>query len=386
MNSTNDSLLIALPSQDEISSVVAYVQTVNDLSVTPLYQEGQVPPQIGFRVSAESSVESIEFRVPDPYVLRAALVPFRKIWMTCELSNYFRVRNIFARYMPTACHCYLDFMKQQYQGACQSKEHYKLAAQGSDFTGTDLAASDLIELALNCRMFHSGKNSTSGRYSANDFARFSQEVGPGRFEYMYTLSIYHVGLQATNLMEMAEFFLHELVRLSKTAELAIMPVEVPGTEEFEDNTRILRYSPGYSQIPSAPSEKLSHLLRENRFQIAANFFNFISSNFDDLAPAIVEADNIDDLLGTFGKCRSLKPILERDTEATLLPLQPGVIAFESNGTQIWCSNFNNIEENLLDLKQQLLLRSNWEPQRRPLWKLALQGYGIPFPLVPLTQT
>ncbi len=385
MNSTNDSIFRLCPSRDEMLSVATYAQTVNDLSVTPLYQEGQEPPQVGYEVSVDSSVESVEFRVPDPYVLRAALVPFRKIWMNREPSNYFKVRNIFARCMPDACRWYLDFMKQQYQGACQSTQHYRLAAQNSDFTGDELTASDLIELALNCRMFHSGRNNAAGRYTANDFTRHSQEVGPGRFEYMYTHSIYHVGLHATNLMEMAEFFLSEVLRGAEDSEFSMTNVEVPGTEEYEDNTRILRCSPGYSQIPSDPSEKLSHLLRENHFQSVANFFNFISSNLNDLVLAATETDNIDGLMKAFGKYRSPRPINLSDVEASSSPLQSSVIAFESNGTQIWCSDFDHIEDRFSDLKQQLLRRTNWGPKRRALWKMAMQGYGIPFPLARLNE-
>jgi hypothetical protein len=45
MDTPSESSFLGILSQEEIDEIAAYVQAVNDLSVTPLFEEGQPAPQ-----------------------------------------------------------------------------------------------------------------------------------------------------------------------------------------------------------------------------------------------------------------------------------------------------------------------------------------------------
>src|SRR5215204_6202459 len=118
--STNDWPLPSIPSQYEVDGISAYARAVFELSVSPMFQEGQPNPRIGQIQHNVGGPLRYEFSVPDPFVLTASLPPFRRIWMEREPSHYYDVCKILSRHVFPEARWYLHFMKDQFHGACES--------------------------------------------------------------------------------------------------------------------------------------------------------------------------------------------------------------------------------------------------------------------------
>jgi hypothetical protein len=308
--------------------------------------------------------------------------------MKKEPSYYYRVAGIFRKNLPEQCSWYLRSLSDQYKNSWKSDEHFERARKKDVTQGIDLlTAEQLINLALNTRLFHTGVGRKRSQKPAAQFEFLRDQIGPTRFEYMYANAIYHVALQSTNLMEMALFFLEEITRMPNTPGINVDVIEAPGTESFDDGTSIRRFSPGFSQIPDTQGEKLKIIRREAHYRNADIFLGYLSDNSEELASAISSIGTIDELLHRFNTRRSHEPLQigdERDeqNDSSTKDSIPRCNAFliEKKHSDIWCNNFDSLATLVLEIKSQLLGREEWRPSRRPLWTLAMQNNVIPFPI------
>jgi hypothetical protein len=98
MSSSDRDIRAKMLNHKEVIALINYLQAIRDLSATPLYADGQPNPTAHHFLSHKSVEERTEYCVPDPYVLRAALVPFRKLWLVNEPSRFQNVCNVLSKH------------------------------------------------------------------------------------------------------------------------------------------------------------------------------------------------------------------------------------------------------------------------------------------------
>ena len=86
------------PSQFEIDAIAHFVEAVRELRKSPFFIE----EHRSLSISNWGSKEGPRGQFPDPQIIRAALVPFRRVWNQNEFCYYIKVANILRRYIP-AC-------------------------------------------------------------------------------------------------------------------------------------------------------------------------------------------------------------------------------------------------------------------------------------------
>jgi hypothetical protein len=382
----NDWPFPTIPSQQEVDCISAYAQAVFELSVTPMFQEGQPHPRIGHKQDDVGGTFRIEFDVPDPFVLRASLPPFRRIWMESEPSHYFGVCNILSKHVFPESRWYLSFMRDQYTRARKSDDRLKHSLhEDTRNVSETLRAEDFVELLLNTRVFHVGKpgvSEKSGKPARGDRNRVEQMLGPSRLEFLCADAFYDIALQSTNLMEMALFFLDELSQCEITSDIVVDKMELPGYQVFPDGTSIRRESPGYSQEPRTNGKKIELLRRQEKYAAINQLFEAIPRHQEELAIAMLSSIDLDACIESLGMEIATHNDQTSDDNIPLsfFGVRVGAPLVMRRGNQLQCDDIEVLSSQYLAFRSEMLTRADWGPQQRLLWKLALRGYGISFPI------
>lgn len=374
--------------EKDAQAVANYVQTVHDLSVTPLFAEGHPNPLVGYYCRSDGERDQIEFSVADPYVLRAALVPFRKLWLPEEPCSYYKIVKILERH-HNVVRWYVDFLRDRYSSSRKSTFSWRVASrQADEIDENPLPAHDIIDLWLNSRLFHSGKSTRRGRFTQVDFEHERERIGPARFEYLFNAAVYDVAMQSTNLIELAQYTLEQFRNTHPETSSGLDMISRPGIERFADGTIIRRSSPGVTPDPCTPGEKLTLLRRENAFSSLDRALELLGSNNEAFAYHILVADNCESFLKAIGlrlvasmpnfDDKARIPVddtgLQDDPEVT-----DGASGLVRKGNEFWTSNVTVLDSQLRLAKEQLISRSEWIPGPQPVWKRSLALYGISFP-------
>jgi len=375
--------------QESATALAHYVQSVHDLSVTPLFAEGHPYPLVNFFHGSNGEPNQIEFLVPDPHVLRAALVPFRKLWLDNEPCSYYKIVKILETH-HFAVRWYVDFLRDRYSSSRNSTFSWRVASrQADELDGNPLSAHDIIDLWLNSRLFHSGKTSRRGRFTQVDFEHERDRIGPARFEYLFNASIYDVAMQSTNLMELAQYTLERFRKTHPDVTSTLDMISMPGFERFADCTIIRRFSPGITPDPCTPGEKLARLRRENAFSSLNRALELLDNNNERLAHQVLAADDFESLLTAMGlKLAAKIPCFSDDgsdipEDGSDLQDDPevsdGASGLVRKGSEFWTSNVTALDGQVRLAKEHLVSRDEWIPGPQPLWRRALTMHGISFP-------
>jgi len=384
--------------QRDARALAHYLQTVHDLSVTPLFAEGHPNPRVGVTYDSNGVLETITFSVPDPFVLRAALIPFRKLWGGSEPSQYTKTSKLLGKYNEHE-RWYVKFLAECYKKSVYNTSEWKVAFRPENrFNGQPLPAGDVINLWLNSRLFHSGAKGREGNCSHAEFVRERDRIGPARFEYLFNAAVYYVGMQSTNLMDLAEYTLEKFHNEYPEIEFELDEISKPGLERFGDGTTIRRFSPGVTPNPRTDGERLAVLRRENAFNSLDRAFAFLSDDNELLAHHILREPDFESFLVSFEmKLVARIPSFsaqanECPDDATDLQDDPqvnvGATGLARNGTEFWTSNITALNKELQLAKEHLVSRQGWIPGPHRIWERALASHGmsVRFPYTHRTQT
>lgn len=191
----------------EIDQVVAYLQAVIDLSHSPLFAESHPSPRTHVSIELDGS-EHTTFHVPDPYVFRSALIPFRRIWLKKEPSHFGRVCNTLSKHYPEGSRWYFKYLRDHFQRSKSNDVAWKLMREGASrsHSADPILAEDVIERGLYMDLFHCDADRNASRSGADT----ESDAKSAELEFMFTAAVYDVAMHATVLHEAAQFCLNEL--------------------------------------------------------------------------------------------------------------------------------------------------------------------------------
>lgn len=267
----------AAPSQDEIDAVAHFVEAVRELKSSAFCVEEFQSLSISVREGAPK--EEARGNFPDPHVVRAALVPFRRIWNQNEPCNYIKVGNIVKRYIPVF---------RALLGPLEFSNESSLVGGMGWFRNKGVTPTEVIDIWLNTRVHHVGKSGRQGRFTREDFDRLNEEIGPVQFEYYFLSAVREVCVACFNLLQCAEGFLNACASNGQHPSFQIVP------HRGED--RVQRSTPGYTPEENTPRQRVWRLRRRRRYD-GLNYFLEVSGLSDEqIAALISECDSFDEFV------------------------------------------------------------------------------------------
>lgn len=246
-----------VPTQYDVDAVAHFVQAAGDLKASPFFIEEQC--ELGVTYS-----DRITYRLPDPRVRDAMVIPFRRMWMQDEPANFERVCNILKRYFPNVRPT-IDYFKDLCKRIRRSFLEPEFGSFGSEEFG--ISPGDLVDLWLNCRLAHAGATAAKGQLSRHDYEREAQRLGEARFEFLFLTACFHIGLCYINLLQFAEDVL-----ANKWASEGLKPSFVfednlayVGSRSCEDGIQLQRSTPGLTLSDDDLPSQLKLLRRRRVF-------------------------------------------------------------------------------------------------------------------------
>ena len=136
------------PTQPEVDAVAHFVEAARELQQSPFFMEEY--RSLNISMCEGDPKEKIQGEFPDPSILRAVLVPFRRVWHKSEPCHYAKVTRILKRHIPEF-RWFLDSVA--FDGARPAIRHFPW------FKDCPLSATEIIDLWLNTRYHHVGRSS-----------------------------------------------------------------------------------------------------------------------------------------------------------------------------------------------------------------------------------
>ncbi len=263
------------PSQQEIDAVAHFVEAVRELRRSPFFVEEY--RNLGISMRKGDPKEKTKGHFPDPNILRAMLVPFRRLWQQKESCYYLKVANIIKKYIPNFRGFIDSVLPDDKRSIFRS---YPL------FRDIDLSFSDVIDLWLNTRYMHIGRGSRRGRFDRNDFEQFNTEIGPVLFEYYFLATVQEVGICFFNMQQCAESFLRGFSRQGLSPTFTICT-------DIEDSN-VDRNTPGFTPEPDTSAQRVWRLRRRRHYDGFNNFLGLIQCTDAHIAHLLDHCENFDD--------------------------------------------------------------------------------------------
>ena len=182
--------MTATPTQREVDSVAHFIQAARELKASPIFTEEQS------EISVAYDGRGVTYRVPNPRVRDAMVIPFRRIWMPGEPTYFKRICNILKRYAPQ-WHPYIDFFKDSCRHARQ-KFRSSWRRQPRDQPGRCYQLVALLPAnARRCDRHQGG-------ILREDYERELTRLGAAKFEYLFLAACHNIGLWYINVLQVAE--------------------------------------------------------------------------------------------------------------------------------------------------------------------------------------
>lgn len=265
------------PSQQEIDAVAHFVEAVRELRRSPFFIEEY--RNLSISMSEGDSEEKIKGHFPDPNILCAMLVPFRRLWQQNESCYYLKVANIIKKYIPN----FRGFIDSVLPNKKQSIFLPHSLLKDKDI---NLPLSDIIDIWLNTRYMHTGRGSRRGKFNRSDFERFNTEIGPVLFEFCFLAAVQDVGICFFNMQQCAESFLRgfSMQGLSPTFDICM---------DIEDGN-VNRTTPGFTPKPDTPAQRVWRLRRRRRYDGLNKFLSLIQYTNSQIACLLNNCEKFDD--------------------------------------------------------------------------------------------
>lgn len=242
-----------IPSQAEIDAVAHYIEAALELRRSPFFIEEYRNLSLSTREGAPN--DEMKGRYPDPNVVSAMLIPFRRLWQHNEPCNYRRVANILKKYMPEIRSLMDSLLITEEQSVVRKMPYVR---------NIDLPLKDVIDMWLNTRYLHVGEQAGVGRFSRQDFERFRKKVGAVLFEFYFLTAAHEVGMCFLNIQQFAESFLQKSEHQGLASSIAL--------QADPNDMYIQRETPGFT-----PDQYSKPLLR-------------ISAHDEDLSQSVIVVD------------------------------------------------------------------------------------------------
>ena len=271
--------------QRDIDAVAHFIQAAKDLKASPIFTEEQC------EIGVTYDERGVTYRVPDPRVRDAMVIPFRRIWMQREPAYFDRICNILDRCAPQ-WRPYIDLFKKSCQHARQKFDYLVKDDPG-------VAPEDVINMWLYCRLTHAG---ATGKFSRSDYERELSRLGQAKFEYLLLVACYNVGLSYINLLQIAEWVL-----LSKWASEGLKPsfvfdddLAAHGTRDCKDGVWLERSTPGMTIAADDLAAQLNLLRRRRAFSGMNRLIGMVSVDINRCLHLLQTSSDVDEFLRLAG--------------------------------------------------------------------------------------
>ncbi len=275
--SCSQTAMESIPTHREIDALAHFVETARELKGTAYFKEEHRSLSISRREG--ESDEQMRGKFPDMEIVRSAIVPFRRLWQEREPCNHRKVANILRRYVEE----YRDFLEP-----LEFNDKTALAGQLFEWTrNSGMTPSQVIDLWLNTKHHHTGRDNRAGKYTRDDFERFNKQLGPVRNEFYFLYSLNEVGTWFFNLLICASRYLEILAAQGHKPSFDYCAPE---------DSRIERSTPGFSPEPDgAPRQRVWRLRRRFHYDGVNRFFEITELPDDRVATLLSKCETFDAL-------------------------------------------------------------------------------------------
>jgi hypothetical protein len=283
------------PIQHEVDAVAHFAEAVRELRASPFFIEEYHNLKLSSRQG--DPPETIKGGFPDSNVVRAMLIPFRRVWQQRQPCNHAKVVKILKRYYPGSRGLIDAFVFSDSKAHTRGLPYYK---------NTTLLPSEVINLWLNTKEFHTGKSARDGRYTRQDFDRYEKQFGRVLFEYYFLSSVHEVAISFFNLGRSCEILLREW------ASKGIKP---SFASSLAPSQNIQRTTPGFTPETDAPAHRIWRLKRRRQHAAISNLIQGVPLSDEDLARHIRTIAEFDAFLADLKiACQEVEDIASVDKE------------------------------------------------------------------------
>lgn len=272
--------LVASPKQEDIDAVAHFVEAVQELRASPSFVE----EFSNLRIRSWQGASNKEFQgdFPNPIVVEAMLIPFRRLWQPGQPCFYRRVAKILKKYEPKETPWIDEFTFTNKKS---------MLSRWSLLNPQELSPSDIIDLWLNTRYMHTGMSRRCGKFTRKDFEHHEQRMGKVLFEYYFLQAVHEVAVSFFNLGKCCEGFL-------LACEGRGLQPSFKMREPLQAG--VLRATPGLTIRGDSPADRLWRLKRRRRHQAVATFLSLTDLSDERLAKAVSTVETFDELLQALG--------------------------------------------------------------------------------------
>jgi hypothetical protein len=265
------------PSQQENDTVAHFVEAVRELRRSPFFVEEY--QNLSISMHEGDPKEKYKGHFPDPNIVRAMLVPFRRLWQQNELCYYLKVAKIIKKYIPN----FRGFIDSVLPDDKRSISRFHPLLRD-----ISLSFSDVIDVWLNTRYMHIGKKGRRGRFDRSDFERFNREIGHVLFEYYFLATVQEVGICFFNMQQCAESFLKGFSRRGLLPSFTLCT-------DIEDSN-VDRITPGFTPKPDTLAQRIWRLRKRGRYRGFNKFLDLIQCTDSHVAHLLDRCQNFDDFV------------------------------------------------------------------------------------------
>lgn len=272
--------LVASPKQEDIDAVAHFVEAVQELRASPSFVEEFSNLRITSWQGA--SKKQIKGDFPNPIVVEAMLIPFRRLWQKEQPCFYRHVANLLKRYEPKETAWVDSFV---------FSDKNSMLSRWSLMSPQELSPSEVIDLRLNTRYMHTGMSRRRGKFTRKDFEQHEERMGRDLFEFYFLQAVNEAAVSFFNLGKCCEAFLLACEGRSLHPSFKLRQPPKAGDS---------RLTPGLTIRGDSPPDRLWRLRRRNRYKTIAEFLSLIDLTDEQLAVSVSTAKTFPEALKLFG--------------------------------------------------------------------------------------
>jgi hypothetical protein len=286
--------MLSQPSRKDVDAVAHFTQAARELSSQPLFDEDHSKIYTEGYVAADNTVEITHARLPSKMVRDAAIIPFRRIWMSDEPSFYRNVINCVKRYSPALC-TRMEDLELEIKKSLRSHWDPWTAKNAASVT-----PEDVVNLWLNTRIAHTGTQQ-SRKFTRSDFESTAKQIGELRFEMLFIQALLKIGGCYIEMLPITEELLENTWKTAGiTPSFAFDHVCEDGVHSFSDGTRIVRSSPYLLIERETRSQRIQRLIDRWAFATLQRFFMMLEAPIEELCDELARAKDLDAFLDGLG--------------------------------------------------------------------------------------
>lgn len=263
----------------EANAVARFIEAARELQESPFFGEDE--PKTGWSVDPGSKGGVADITVGSSQVLTQMLLPFRRIWMKKEPSNFYKICNILRRHNASPdMQSFIDRIRANHN------RYSKQWETSSDSMGCRQTPEDFVNSYLNNLIAHSEKDVSK----ANQFAELRDQIGHSKGEALFRIALGAIGCCYISLLPLAEAALKFWAE--KKNVTPIHPVRTSmsrdGVQVNADGTTIIRGS----ATPETVEETTTRLLARDSMSHLALLLKYLSLRGVNRVDVLIGAETI----------------------------------------------------------------------------------------------